>query len=81
MAEPTVVGSTRVSLIPDTSSFGDRLRVELPSAVRQPAKLMRPGHAARRSSTGSSGSSPRPPRPCTSASTSRPCSPRRSSTN
>ncbi|WP_405699071.1 peptidoglycan DD-metalloendopeptidase family protein [Streptomyces sp. NBC_01383] len=39
MAEPTVVGSTRVSLIPDTSSFGDRLRVELPSAVRQPAKL------------------------------------------
>ncbi|MGQ4353155.1 peptidoglycan DD-metalloendopeptidase family protein [Streptomyces drozdowiczii] len=39
MAEPTVVGSTRVSLIPDTSSFGDRLRVELPSAIRQPAKL------------------------------------------
>ncbi|MCX5144624.1 peptidoglycan DD-metalloendopeptidase family protein [Streptomyces sp. NBC_00338] len=39
MAEPTTVGSTRVSLIPDTSSFGDRLRVELPSAIRQPAKL------------------------------------------
>ncbi|MGW2594748.1 peptidoglycan DD-metalloendopeptidase family protein [Streptomyces sp. NPDC001515] len=39
MAKPTVVGSTRVSLIPDTSSFGDRLRIELPSAVRQPAKL------------------------------------------
>ncbi|WP_411095993.1 peptidoglycan DD-metalloendopeptidase family protein [Streptomyces sp. 020-2-3H-GM] len=39
MAEPTLVGSTRVSLIPDTSSFGDRLRVELPSAIRQPAKL------------------------------------------
>ncbi|MFJ3141728.1 peptidoglycan DD-metalloendopeptidase family protein [Streptomyces halstedii] len=39
MAEPTVVGRTRVSLIPDTSSFGDRLRVELPSAVREPAKL------------------------------------------
>ncbi|MGQ4338073.1 peptidoglycan DD-metalloendopeptidase family protein [[Kitasatospora] papulosa] len=39
MAEPTVVGRTRVSLIPDTSSFGDRLRVELPSVIRQPAKL------------------------------------------
>ncbi|KFK87857.1 peptidase M23 [Streptomyces sp. JS01] len=39
MAEPTLVGSTRVSLIPDTSSFGDRLRIELPSAIRQPAKL------------------------------------------
>ncbi|NEB42253.1 peptidoglycan DD-metalloendopeptidase family protein [Streptomyces sp. SID14515] len=39
MAEPTLVGSTRVSLIPDTSSFGDKLRVELPSAIRQPAKL------------------------------------------
>ncbi|MFJ8923848.1 peptidoglycan DD-metalloendopeptidase family protein [Streptomyces sp. NPDC102415] len=39
MAEPTVVGRTRVSLIPDTSSFGDRLRVELPSKIRQPAKL------------------------------------------
>ena len=39
MAEPTLVGSTRVSLIPDTSAFGDRLRIELPSAIRQPAKL------------------------------------------
>lgn len=39
MAEPTVVGRTRVSLIPDTSTFGDRLRVELPKAIRQPAKL------------------------------------------
>ncbi|MEU0354977.1 peptidoglycan DD-metalloendopeptidase family protein [Streptomyces cyaneofuscatus] len=39
MAEPTLVGSTRVSVIPDTTSFGDRLRVELPSAIRQPAKL------------------------------------------
>lgn len=39
MAEPTLVGSTRVSLIPDTSSFGDRLRIELPSAIRQPARL------------------------------------------
>ncbi|WP_405461684.1 peptidoglycan DD-metalloendopeptidase family protein [Streptomyces sp. NBC_00101] len=39
MAEPTLVGSTRVSLIPDTSKFGDRLRVELPAVIRQPAKL------------------------------------------
>ncbi|MFI7890872.1 peptidoglycan DD-metalloendopeptidase family protein [Streptomyces sp. CACIS-1.16CA] len=39
MAEPTLAGSTRVSVIPDTTSFGDRLRVELPSAIRQPAKL------------------------------------------
>ncbi|MDP9953170.1 MULTISPECIES: peptidoglycan DD-metalloendopeptidase family protein [Streptomyces] len=39
MAEPTLVGSTRVSVIPDTTQFGDRLRVELPSAIRQPAKL------------------------------------------
>ncbi|MFE7485459.1 peptidoglycan DD-metalloendopeptidase family protein [Streptomyces sp. NPDC057552] len=39
MAEPTLVGRTRVSLIPDTSTFGDKLRVELPSAIRQPAKL------------------------------------------
>ncbi|WP_086559398.1 peptidoglycan DD-metalloendopeptidase family protein [Streptomyces africanus] len=38
MAEATVVGSTRVSLIPDMSQFGDRLRVELPSAIREPAK-------------------------------------------
>lgn len=35
MAEPTLVGSTRVSLIPDTSKFGDRLRVELPAVIRQ----------------------------------------------
>jgi phage-related protein len=39
MAEPTVVGRTRVSLIPDTSNFGDVLRVQLPKAVRQPARL------------------------------------------
>ncbi|WP_432077835.1 peptidoglycan DD-metalloendopeptidase family protein [Streptomyces sp. YPW6] len=39
MAEPTRAGSTRVSVIPDTTQFGDRLRVELPSAIRQPAKL------------------------------------------
>lgn len=39
MAEPTLAGSTRVSIIPDTTPFGDRLRVELPSAIRQPAKL------------------------------------------
>lgn len=38
MAEADVVGRTRVSLIPDMSSFGDRLRIELPSAIRQPAK-------------------------------------------
>lgn len=30
MAGPEVVGRTRVSLIPDLSTFGDRLRVELP---------------------------------------------------
>ena len=34
MAEATVVGRTRVSLIPDTSKFGDLLRVELPKAIR-----------------------------------------------
>jgi phage-related protein len=38
MTDATVVGRTRVSLIPDMSSFGDRLRVELPSAIREPAK-------------------------------------------
>jgi murein DD-endopeptidase MepM/ murein hydrolase activator NlpD/phage-related protein len=38
MADATVVGSTRVSVIPDVSQFGDRLRVELPSAIREPAK-------------------------------------------
>ncbi|MFB7707879.1 peptidoglycan DD-metalloendopeptidase family protein [Streptomyces sp. NPDC056105] len=39
MAEATLVGSTRVSLSPDTSRFGDLLRVELPKAIRQPAVL------------------------------------------
>ncbi|RBL87321.1 hypothetical protein DDE05_04285, partial [Streptomyces cavourensis] len=39
MAEPTLVGRTRVSLVPDTRQFGSRLRVELPSAIRQPAKM------------------------------------------
>ncbi|MET8113819.1 peptidoglycan DD-metalloendopeptidase family protein [Streptomyces prasinus] len=39
MAETTVVGRTRVSLTPDTSKFGDLLRVELPKAIRQPAVL------------------------------------------
>ncbi|WP_329376025.1 peptidoglycan DD-metalloendopeptidase family protein [Streptomyces sp. NBC_01483] len=39
MADATVVGSTRVSLIPDMSQFGDRLRIQLPSAIREPAKL------------------------------------------
>ncbi|MEV5619382.1 peptidoglycan DD-metalloendopeptidase family protein [Streptomyces bacillaris] len=39
MAEPTLVGRTRVSLVPDTRQFGSQLRVELPSAIRQPAKL------------------------------------------
>ncbi|MEW1630844.1 peptidoglycan DD-metalloendopeptidase family protein [Streptomyces sp. NPDC089173] len=39
MAEPTLVGSTRVSVIPDTTRFGPELRVALPSAIRQPAKL------------------------------------------
>ncbi|MFD8839864.1 peptidoglycan DD-metalloendopeptidase family protein [Streptomyces griseofuscus] len=38
MADATMVGSTRVSLIPDMSQFGDRLRIELPSAIKQPAK-------------------------------------------
>ncbi|MFF7335455.1 peptidoglycan DD-metalloendopeptidase family protein [Streptomyces sp. NPDC008150] len=38
MAEATLVGSTKVSLIPDMSQFGDRLRIELPSAIREPAK-------------------------------------------
>ena len=38
MADATLVGSTRVSLIPDMSQFGDRLRTELPSAIRDPAK-------------------------------------------
>ncbi|MEU0160229.1 peptidoglycan DD-metalloendopeptidase family protein [Streptomyces sp. NPDC006261] len=39
MAEPTLVGSTRVSVIPDTTRFGPVLLRELPSAIRQPAKL------------------------------------------
>ena len=39
MTEATVVGRTRVSLIPDTSQFGDRLRIDLPAAIREPAKL------------------------------------------
>lgn len=38
MAEATVVGRTRVSLIPDTSRFGDLLKIELPKAIRQPAR-------------------------------------------
>jgi len=38
VAEATLVGSTRVSLIPDMSQFGDRLRVELPSTIRGPAR-------------------------------------------
>ncbi|MGW2724797.1 peptidoglycan DD-metalloendopeptidase family protein [Streptomyces sp. NPDC001492] len=38
MSDATLVGSTRVSLIPDMSQFGDRLRIELPSAIREPAK-------------------------------------------
>ncbi|MEU7384940.1 peptidoglycan DD-metalloendopeptidase family protein [Streptomyces sp. NPDC042207] len=39
MAEATTVGRTRVSLIPDTSKFGDLLKVELPKAMREPGKL------------------------------------------
>lgn len=38
MADATVVGSTRVSLIPDMGQFGDRLRVELPSVILEPAR-------------------------------------------
>ncbi|MEV7125868.1 peptidoglycan DD-metalloendopeptidase family protein [Streptomyces sp. NPDC093260] len=34
MAEPTVVGRTRVSLTPDTSKFGPQLLADLPKAVR-----------------------------------------------
>ncbi|MEV7427015.1 peptidoglycan DD-metalloendopeptidase family protein [Streptomyces sp. NPDC091212] len=37
MAEPTVVGRTRVSLVPDTSKFGPQLMTDLPDAVRRPA--------------------------------------------
>ncbi|MFD8943403.1 peptidoglycan DD-metalloendopeptidase family protein [Streptomyces californicus] len=39
MAEPTLVGSTRVSLIPDTTQFGPDLMRKLPGAVREPARL------------------------------------------
>jgi murein DD-endopeptidase MepM/ murein hydrolase activator NlpD len=39
MTDATVVGSTRVTLTPDTSKFGDELRVELPKAIREPATL------------------------------------------
>ncbi|MFJ5046388.1 peptidoglycan DD-metalloendopeptidase family protein [Streptomyces sp. NPDC088719] len=39
MAEPTLVGSTRVSLIPDVTRFGPTLMRELPDAVREPARL------------------------------------------
>ncbi|MEU0783550.1 peptidoglycan DD-metalloendopeptidase family protein, partial [Streptomyces sp. NPDC006173] len=39
MAEATVVGRTRVSLTPDTSNFGNLLRVELPKAIRPGAIL------------------------------------------
>lgn len=38
MSEPTVVGRTRVSLIPDTSKFGPALVAELPRAVRPGAE-------------------------------------------
>ncbi|MFD9716698.1 peptidoglycan DD-metalloendopeptidase family protein [Streptomyces sp. NPDC059076] len=39
MAEPTVVGSTRVSLVPDLTKFGPELIHKLPDAVREPARL------------------------------------------
>lgn len=39
MAEPTLVGSTRVSLVPDVSRFGDELRAKLPKEVREPSRL------------------------------------------
>ena len=38
MSDATTVGSTKVTLIPDVTQFGERLRVELPSAIREPAK-------------------------------------------
>lgn len=38
MAEPTVVGSTRVSVVPDVSRFGPELLTELPKAVRPGAE-------------------------------------------
>ncbi|MEU3432375.1 peptidoglycan DD-metalloendopeptidase family protein [Streptomyces sp. NPDC006863] len=39
MAEPTLAGSTRVSVIPDVTRFGPSLMRELPDAVREPARL------------------------------------------
>lgn len=38
MAEPTLVGSTRVSVIPDVTRFGPELLTELPKAVRPGAE-------------------------------------------
>ncbi|WP_435285246.1 peptidoglycan DD-metalloendopeptidase family protein [Streptomyces bacillaris] len=38
MAEPTLVGRTRVSLVPDTRKFGPQLLTELPKAVRPGAE-------------------------------------------
>lgn len=38
MSDATTVGSTRVTIVPDMSGFGEKLRVELPSAIREPAK-------------------------------------------
>ncbi|MFI1526165.1 peptidoglycan DD-metalloendopeptidase family protein [Streptomyces griseus] len=38
MAEPTLVGSTRVSLVPDLTRFGPELLSELPKAVRPGAE-------------------------------------------
>ncbi|MFH9293849.1 peptidoglycan DD-metalloendopeptidase family protein [Streptomyces sp. NPDC017520] len=38
MAEPTLVGSTRVSLVPDVTRFGPELLAELPKAVRPGAE-------------------------------------------
>ncbi|MFE9850349.1 peptidoglycan DD-metalloendopeptidase family protein [Streptomyces sp. NPDC005576] len=38
MAEPTLVGSTRVSVIPDLTRFGSELRERLPKAVRPAAE-------------------------------------------
>ncbi|MEU2800244.1 peptidoglycan DD-metalloendopeptidase family protein [Streptomyces sp. NPDC007117] len=38
MAEPTLVGSTRVSLVPDVTRFGPELLSELPKAVRPGAE-------------------------------------------
>ncbi|ARI54583.1 peptidase M23 [Streptomyces sp. S8] len=38
MSEPTVVGRTRVSIVPDTRKFGPQLLTELPKAVRPGAE-------------------------------------------